>query len=88
MFFCCFFFKSFLGAHPPYCMLTGFAGYSGNRGLGVEGAGKERRRRDTEGLRVMGNQGRRFGGQGGFVRFAYAGGKGVGWGCQLLDDSL
>lgn len=49
------------------------------------GTGKERRRRDTEGLRVMGNRGRRFGG---FVRFAYAEGKGVGWGCQLLDDSL
>lgn len=75
-------------------MLTGFAGYSGNRGVGGRGlwagTGKERRRRDTEGLRVMGNRGRRFKGarRGGFVRFAYAGGKGVGWGCQLLDDSL
>lgn len=45
-------------------MLTGFAGYSGNRGVGGRGlwagTGKERRRRDTEGLRVMGNRGRRF----------------------------
>lgn len=30
--------RSFLGAHPPYCMLTGFAGYSGDRG-GTVGRG-------------------------------------------------
>lgn len=63
-------------------MLTGFAGYSGNRGVGVgrEGGGIVGSG-DTVGCRLW-----EIRVKGGFVRLVYA--KGGVRGCQLLDDSL